>query len=648
MSQRPRSNTNSFGAFPWLRQRNEQVPNLVAQVQQPLDEVIKALTPPQVPSLSSARSLAVRLATESPLPVLSLLNPILFSLCGVESPVHIQSAGYDILSAYYENTEANVLPTTEKHAYLSLFLPPHSSIHWSPDLWESRFRALRALTKWGKDVVGVEVQFINILKSWIQSAFEGLLIAWDLDRERSIELLADFLFSVLESQDIMARIPDDELSGVLRFYGTLSDRCLNIPFNSSSPFDSSAAISSPLTDIPLSPTTSSRPTPTHRRHPSSLSIPSSSPAPASLPKRPVDIVLPIYLRHLCAQVKRLPQATLSDILPLLFRALAVYASPLPRLSVMARTHLMSQLEEHITNVLDDLFAGPYSTSCMVILKEYLSPPHPLPTSVETTIRISIGAHRTLRSYIRKRLSTRLARAYVSREISLGYSPSGAPGHMDVERELMESAWPKDDVSGWDAGRLGRVLSSSVNAWIECELIRDDVIRLAIEQILDEVAGILKDVFLELDAREDNQPLDEEEAGAVGEILHQLATYVPQIRYAFIPLPLHSIYSVQETTITRSLSSRSLSLGTHQRHSFAHSRTSYPAIMQRPLTPFFRIPFCSLQITSQMSTPPSFHSSCLVSMTCRLHHPTGWKIGVSSYSVTPPYSARHGHLHVGQF
>jgi tuberous sclerosis 2 len=611
MSQRPRSNTNTFSAFGWRKPKpgTDPVPTSVQQAKQPLDDLIHALAPPQVPSLSCARSLALRIATESPLPPFSDLNSILGSLCATDSPVHLQAIGYDILSAYLDNNNANSLPTADKLTCFSLFFSPITSPPWSADLWENRFKALRSLTKWGKDVIGIEAPLINLVKSWIQGAFDGLCSSDDplerIERERCIEVLASFLYSVAENQEIIERLPNEDSSGILNFYADLADRFL-ASTGSPSLVDFPPIFPSPLAEMPSSPSASPRPTHAHKRHPASISAVSSG--TILLPKCPVDIAFSLYLKHLRVQLKTIPNEALLGILPLLFRALAHYSSPLPRLSVIPRTSA-SHLEDQITDILETLFAGSYSTRCMTILKRHLFPPPlPLLTSSHTSIQVSIGAQRTLRNYIRKRLCTRLARAYISREISVVYSPSGAPGHMDVERELMESAWPKEDVRGWDAGRLGRALSSSVRAWIECELTRDDVMRLSVERILDEAAGTLKDVLQELDEREDNSVLEEEEANAVGNTLYQLATYIPQLKYVLIVYrrTFNPAQILTEMMTTRFSSSHSLTLWMLQLVSCELYLSSCRATILPPWIRPSRPPFSSLLGTLQMRIRRNFH------------------------------------------
>jgi tuberous sclerosis 2 len=575
---RPRSNTTSFPSFPWPGRKQRPDPPVVSSPphQQPLslDSLIQSLTPPAVPSFTHARVLASTLSTQSPLPRRAALIPVLASLCDVNSPVTLQAAGYDILSAYLENNEAAALATADRLSFFSLFLG--SKLSWGTDLWEPRFKALRALTRYGIDVVGIEASVLDVLKSWVEGGFEGLLnndVVLErterAERERSIDILAKFLATVLDNVEIIARIPEEELSRVLDFYATLVDRSIrtNSPSHDRSSLPSSESTSSNNTP--------SR-TPSHRRNHSSISatsIPSpSSVSPPSIPKlltkHPADIAIALYLDHLSSQLKTLSPDYLDTILPLLFRALAFCASPLPRLSVLPHPTRTASSQDRIVETLNALFAGPYSTTCMLILKKHLFPPattsypnmtfrnpeapadalmlHFLANAIQTTL----GAHRTFRNYVRRALSSRLARAYISRESSIGYSPSNAPGHLDLERDLMERAWPKEDYTssalglggnGWDAGRLGKVLTKSVEAWVGWQWIVDgerdwERERAGKEDILEEAAGVLKDIWQELDARGeddngDSGGLDEEEACVVGETLHKLVGYVLPLRYA---------------------------------------------------------------------------------------------------------------------
>ncbi|KAF9460489.1 hypothetical protein BDZ94DRAFT_1311500 [Collybia nuda] len=568
---RPRANTTSF-PFAWRRPRTEITSALIVPATPPtqplsLQGLIEALTPPAVPSLTHARSLASILVSHSPLPHRAVLNPVLASLCDVNSPVAIQAAGYDILSAYWENNEAAQLTTADRLSYFSLFLG--SNTCWGTDLWEPRFKALRALTRYGVDIVGIELAFLGVLKSWILGAFDGLLKndgtldrVEKSERERSIDVVAKFIASVLDKTEIVARIPEVDLAQVLQFYAGLVDKSVLLGSSTAERIATSSS------DTASTISTPSKPPPGHRRNHSSISVGSlpsptsqTPPMPSKAPsKDPADIAITLYLDHLSSQLKTLSSTYLSVILPLLFRALAFCASPLPRLTVLPHPHKKLSSEDRITDMLNALFAGPYSTTCMVTLKTHLFPCSTrngdgntsqgfprmetdiqLFDSISLMIKTSVGAHRTFRNYVRRALAARLARAYISRESSIGYSPSGAPGHMDMERDLMERAWPKEDYmgsggNGWDAGRLGKVLTRSVEAWIGWQWVvgaeRDwDKEREGKEAILEEAAGVLKDIWQELDSRgeEEGGSLDEEEACVVGETLRKLVAYVLPLR-----------------------------------------------------------------------------------------------------------------------
>ncbi|KAG5638411.1 hypothetical protein H0H81_000188 [Sphagnurus paluster] len=558
---RPRANTASFPPFAaWRRTRAEttvapQLPVAAPPVLS-LDALIQALSPPAVPSLAHARALASTLTSQSPLPRRAVLNPVLASLCDAKSPVAVQAAGYDVLSAYCENNEAPALATADRLSYFSLFLgSTHSP--WVQDLWEPRFKALRALTKYGVDVVGIELDFLNVLKSWIAGGFEGLLRTDTVmdrgeraERERSIDILAKFLASVLSNPETMARISEEDLAGILDFYAALVDRSVLLLNKPPTPTERPA----PFIGTPTKSSVHS-----HRRNQSSTSassVTSSSPLASLAPyaKHPADIAISLYLDHLSSQLKTLSPSYLETILPLLLRALACCASPLPRLSVHPHPARKPTSEDMITETLNALFSGPYSTTCMLILKRYLFPPPPPPASppsrhpvdiarrrsaIYVALHTSRGAHRTFRNYVRRALATRLARAYISRESSVGYSPSGAPGHMNLERDLMERAWPKEDYTtsalglgrnGWDAGRLGKVLTNAVGEWVRwvCEEDVDiEKVREGREDILEEAAGVLKDIWQELDVRGEDEKvgLDEEEAYVIGETLEKLVEYV---------------------------------------------------------------------------------------------------------------------------
>ncbi|KAJ7479981.1 hypothetical protein B0H11DRAFT_1863823 [Mycena galericulata] len=540
---RPRANTSTFASFGgWRKQKHEQstTPPTTNPTSPPLqlEELIQALTPPAVPSLVYARSLATGLSSHSPIPRHAALNPILATLCAAESPAALQCAGYDILSAYFENPEAAELGTTDRVSYFSLFLG--HSVSWGTEIWEPRFKALRALTKSGTETLGIELPVLSVLKSWISSAFDSIVMDLSLDRseraerERSVNILAEYLTTMVGGADVMARIPDDELVGVLQFYAGMVEKAT----------DASTLRRPSLSSPPLEITPNSspaRPFQNHRRNPSSVSITSSISSPPVTPgtglKQPSDIAIAIYINHLNTQLKTLSSTYLDTILPFLFRALAHCASTLPRLTVATQPSRISSSESKIHDMLNSLLAGPYATRCMVILRKNLYPPPETGAdakAIQAAIQTAFGAQRTLRTYIRRALSARLARAYISRETSAGYSHSGAPAHMEIERDLMERAWPSSDMgigqSGWEAGRLGRPLSASTRAWVAfCRSEVDEAdwqMRDSVERVLDEAAGTLKDVLQEVDAREEEYAtLTKEEASAVGQTLFYLAEYL---------------------------------------------------------------------------------------------------------------------------
>ncbi|KAJ7171697.1 hypothetical protein C8R43DRAFT_874332 [Mycena crocata] len=540
---RPRANTSTFGAFgSWRKQKHDQstTPPVVVNPTPPplqLEELIQALAPPAVPSLVYARSLATGLSSHSPIPRRAVLNPILATLCAADSPVALQCAGYDILSAYCENPEAVGLGTADRLAYFSIFLGP--AVSWGTEIWEPRFKALRALTRSGTDILGVEISVLTVLKTWISTAFDSIVMDLSLDRseraerERSVGILAEFLTTMVGRVDVMARISEDELVGVLHFYAAMVEKAMDA--NSLR----RPSISSPAVETPNS--SPARPlSQNHRRHPSSVSVTSSYSSPPVTPgsgtKQPSDIAIAIYINHLTTQLKTLSSTYLDVILPFLFRALAHCASTLPRLTVTSQPSRTSSSENKINDTLNLLLSGPYATTCMIVLRRNL---YPLASAegehdVQAAIQTAFGAHRTLRGFIRRALSARLARAYISRETSAGYSHSGAPSHMEIERDLMERAWPSADAgigqSGWDAGKLGRSLSVSARDWVAlCYSDGEEAdwqMRDGVERVLDEIAGTLKDVLQEVDARdEDEASLTKEEASAVGETLLNLAEYL---------------------------------------------------------------------------------------------------------------------------
>ncbi|KAL1745332.1 hypothetical protein HDZ31DRAFT_36729 [Schizophyllum fasciatum] len=563
---RPRSNTASFLAWRPRRPENNSPnqstsPASHAQpaISSPLSphELIDALMPPAVPSLAYARALASALTTMSPLPSHDTLMPIVGTLCSPSSPVAFQAAGFDILASYIETADPS-LTTSTKVAYFSLFVCSETA--WHVDLWEPRFKALRLLTKDGAEVVGIEIELLSILKTWIRGAFDGLIDPSSAEkteittRERSLNILSTFLTRVVEKPQFVSRIPDQEITGILRFYASLVDAAAILSF----------------TDPPTPPPVSPPPAPSpespsrfgygHRRTASSLSTPSLVASTTEPSRRAPDVAIALYLAHLTSQLKTLRARQLGEILPVLFRALAFSAGPLPRLSVTQTSARMPTTEGKIAAVVMQLLQGPHSRACMRLLSQYMYPPgtseseednistsdggilaeHLPSDDYPRTMQTSLGAYRALRTYVRQALSSRIARTLIARESSMAYSHSGAPGHIEVQQDLLERAWPREDIlaagpgSGWDAERLGQVLPLAIERWVEFWVEGDpgrlDAVRRGKERILEEAAGMIRDIFQELETRDaSDAQLEDDEAETVGQSLLKLASYVLHLR-----------------------------------------------------------------------------------------------------------------------
>ncbi|KAG2356908.1 hypothetical protein BDR07DRAFT_1421969 [Suillus spraguei] len=527
---RQRSNTTTFTPFAW-RRKADTISTPVQPQTQPLtfDALVEALTPPAVPSLTHARSLATLIASQSPLPRPSLLNPVWAALCGHDSPSLLQAAGYEIMATFWERFDGH-LGTADILQYFSLFL--HTV--WAADVGEPRLRALRALTRGGTEVIGIEIPLLGLLRTWTEGAFDAYMSgdapdsADRAERERHVELLTAFLASVLEQPESAARVSEGDLASVLQFYAGLLGRALTVP--------------------PLSPTADPVPSPPlaahadqpvgvkttvgiHRRHPSSISIRSISSPSLPFRKHPAELMVVIYLDHLSSQLKALAPKFLTFILPVLLRALAFFASPLPRVSIMSgRNHMPASLEDRIQKSLNVLFSGPYGSSCMAILKRHLLPPTDIGKDLQFASIIALGAHRTLRNIIRQGLCTKMARAYICRLTSASYPTTGVSGHKDLEKDLMERAWSKDDISGWDHTRLGRLLCKSVEAWVKfTPADSGEDYDMEKDKIMDEAACTMRDIFQEFDEREDGVDMDDEEACVAGATLRQLGSFVHPIR-----------------------------------------------------------------------------------------------------------------------
>ncbi|KAI0351601.1 hypothetical protein OH77DRAFT_1429423 [Trametes cingulata] len=536
---RQRSNTGAF-SFNWRRRAENAAAPAPPAISPPLqwDALIEALTPPAVPSLNYARSLATALGaldSHSPPPRLATLQPVLASLCSASSPTSLQAAGYDILTAYLEGSGSALLTTSDRLSCLSLFF----DVPWSQELWEARCKALAALVSTGSNSVGMEGPVLRMLSSWIERAFEGLTrsdsISHEdrLERQRSVESLTAFLTSLVRRPEFVSRLTEADTAGVLQLWERMVDRSLSVPG------DYLNLVSPPASPY-LEPQSSKAASPpklsaAHRRHHSSTSIPK-----LSLLKHPADIIVDAYLTYLSERLVALAPSYLTSILPLLFRALAFYSTPLPRISLEPSIPHQTTLEQKITDVLSRLVSGPYASSCRILLKQHFfpSPQSPLQVSVQA----SVGALRTFRLSLRRVLESRLARAYIERASIVDYSPAGVPSHIAVEKGLMERAWAPDESASWDLTRFANVLARAAKAWIaQGQETTPNVIAAPKEAVLYEIASIVKDVMQAMDKGGDDEDVDDEEVVAIGRILRELVVYIRSVKMpdgSLIPISLH--------------------------------------------------------------------------------------------------------------
>ncbi|KAI8972545.1 hypothetical protein BD414DRAFT_510325 [Trametes punicea] len=536
---RQRANTSTF-PFNWRRKAENTTAPAPPTISAPLqwEELIEALTPPAVPSLNYAKSLATALGAldaHSPPPRLTTLQPVLASLCSSDSPIPLQTAGYDILTAYLKGSGSSITTTADRLSCLSLFI----DVPWSQELWEARTRALSALTHSGAHTAGMEGHILRMLESWTERAFEGLSqtdsISHEdrLERQRSVESLTAFLTSLVRRPEFVSRLTEADTAGVLQMWERLVDKSLSVPGEylnlvspPSSPYlepHSSKAVSPPKRSL------------SHRRHHSSTSLPKLSHL-----KHPADIIVDAYLTYLSERLVALAPSYLTSILPLLFRALAFYSTPLPRISLEPGIQPQNALEQRISGVLGKIASGPYASSCKILMKRHFFPSAQM--SLQVSIQTSVGALRTLRISLRQVLESRLARAYIERASSVEYSPAGVPTHLALERGLMERAWAQDESQSWDIIRFANVLARAAKAWISFEQeTTPNVIAAPKEAVLHEIAAIVKDVIQAMDERGDNEDVDDEEIAAIGRVLRELVVYVRSVKTAeggLIPISLH--------------------------------------------------------------------------------------------------------------
>ncbi|KZT64852.1 hypothetical protein DAEQUDRAFT_732143 [Daedalea quercina L-15889] len=540
---RPRASTSTLIAplYNWRRGRSGSVSTPTQPTPPPmtLEALIEALTPPAVPSPPHARSLCDLLSTQTPSPPYPVLSPIVASLCSPESPPLLQAAGYDILAAYWKHAGSPILTTADRLSCLTLFL--NLSVPWSSELWEPRFNALDAIIKSGVETVDMESDLLKVLGSWIEGAFEGLMrrdppsVEEWMQRQSSMEQLTNFLTTLVGKPQFVSRLSEDDTLQVLKLWERLMDRALSLPAESL-PMPSTPA--SPANDGHASKAASpSRLQLVHRRHQSSASI-----AQPPLLRHPSDIAVKAYVKYLDTRLTALAPHYLEMILPLLFRCLAYYSTPLPRIALGTSPPHQHPLEKLVMDKLRYLVSGRYSSLCRILVKRYLSPS---PNPSRGDVQMSLGALRTLRVSIRDALVRRLARARITRSSAMETTPAGAPTLLDLEREYLAHAWSPDEIVSWDLLQFRRVLCRAIQAWVALPVASSGLLA-AREQVLTEAAGIVKDVVQALDAREDGDEVDDEEVGAVGDILRALLAYLqPTVRDG-APIVL-SLSHVDDTT-----------------------------------------------------------------------------------------------------
>ena len=536
---RQRANT-TFAFPPWVRRgRTETVAAPAPPTAPPplqIDELIEALTPPAVPSLNYAKSLASALSvvgTDSPTPRLPLLQPILATLCSLESPTTLQTAGFDVLSAFLHASGASLVSTADRLSCLAFF----TDVPWSKELWESRTKALSALIRSGSQTIGMEGQILRLVGNWIERAFDGFAQTRTdtnsseerVARQHSVESLTALLNSLLSNSEFVSRITDKDTQMILGLWERLLDKALSM----SPDFTRGSPPGSPLAEPQSSKTATPPKLPLpHRRYQSSTSLPK-----ISFLKQPADIIVDSYLTYLDTRLVALGPTYLSTLLPLLFRALAFYLSPLPRISVQSGAPHQHPLEEKIWDRLNQLVTGPYASSCRQLLKRQLYPSRDL--QFYASAQVSVGALRTLRNSMREALQSRLARALITLSTSVDYSPAGGPAHLAVERTIMERAWGKEDTEAWELIRFAHVLSRAARQWIEQPEAGPSSTETGPqkEAVLHEIAAIVKDVIqaiaLHQEQDERGGGVDVEDAGVegVGRITRELVVYVRSLKYA---------------------------------------------------------------------------------------------------------------------
>ena len=521
---RPRANT-SFLAW---RKNVDATPTSLASppaipIQTlPIDTLIQFLAPPSEPSLQHARSLVTALTTQTPAPPPSELLPIVTSLCATDLPPSVQAVGFEVFYALC-SCGASFEPP-DRSAFFDI-LKKTADCEWFQEVWEPRLKALNALFPSAEDVDGMEMDILQLLSTWATQAFHRY---WEdgvdyAEREGSFEGLSHALtvwFDVFES---CGRLNENDSTLLFDFYWTLVDSLLQLPTMPTFPTQQSIPTIS-------APTTPQREGNKHKRHPSSavsVSSPLSGQSRGPL-HQPIDFITSLYVAFLKERLERIPLVQLPVILPLLFRVLASVMADLPTLSPAPPKRKTTEIR--IVELLGKLLWGTHGTTCLDILRQSMAPRVSDEGEIigDSQIKESAGAIRTLRLQIRLVLEDRMAVRIVQRGASFSATPAGVPAS-SLESYLIDRAkraWSKESAAMWDARKVSYFLVKAIRGWSQTDLDLNK------EVILAEIAGVLKDVLMEMEDRVEDQegPFvgkfeDNVTGAAVGRALAELVSCV---------------------------------------------------------------------------------------------------------------------------
>lgn len=425
------------------------------------------------------------------------------------------------------------IQSTARESYFELI---RTSTTWAPDVWEPRLKALSALFPSADEMLGFDSSLLSVVSAWLDKAVSELLdpskgTSVDVqERERSVDVLNKSLLDWLVKVESSGRLTKEDILTMFDFYHSLVERAIQQTRDSSILTESV-----PLTPRDVDASVSSTPVRQHRKQASSASLMTSTPVtvqnriPQHIPSQHVTLA---YLRFLEARSASLPPSYLFKLLPLLFRILASYMTPLPVVSVPTEIgkplNQQQDIERKTVEIITFLLNGTFSTTCLIILKRHLGPAQSIKDDT-ALVKTSLGAHRTLRLQIRQVLGDRLAKLHITRQASASANHAGAPGQILGDKYLLERAeraW-KDTNLVWDARRVSYLLVQAIKSWLAWKPSESDTNSSYVkrERVFGEVAALLKDVLYELDERNleswDREPDPDDTPSAVGETLIEL-------------------------------------------------------------------------------------------------------------------------------